>query len=190
MKTAEAIGRIREHMRVHKMGQYPHVLIKDALDMAIHALEEQKRREWVPLKMRKPTESGLYIVTTCDEGCPAGEGIWYRTVVVEAEFYKGCWTWYDRGTEYDITDIVTHWMCMPDPPKHEYAATYDIESIDSCNQCALDALGEQLEDLESLLKKALQTYLSYKQYTEDEKKTREVHELTIDELPGLFHGGT
>ena len=62
-----------------------------------------------------PEGNGEYIVTACDEGCPAGEGIWYDTVVVFAEYYDGCWTWND-GTEYDLTDIVTHWMPLPAPP--------------------------------------------------------------------------
>lgn len=42
MENSEAIRRIQEYMRVHKMGQYPHVLIKEALDMAINALQEQQ----------------------------------------------------------------------------------------------------------------------------------------------------
>ena len=71
--------------------------------------------EWVSVEERLPEGNGGYIVTACDEGCPAGEGIWYDTVVVFAEYYDGCWTWND-GTEYDLTDIVTHWMPLPAPP--------------------------------------------------------------------------
>ena len=74
--------------------------------------------EWVSVEERLPERNGGYIVTACDEGCPAGEGIWYDTVVVFAEYYDGCWTWND-GTEYDLTDIVTHWMPLPAPPKKE-----------------------------------------------------------------------
>ena len=44
-------------------------------------------------------------------------GIWYDTVVVAAEYYKGAWTWDENGTEYDLEGIVTHWMPMPEPPK-------------------------------------------------------------------------
>ena len=71
--------------------------------------------EWVSVEERLPEGNGEYIVTACDEGCPAGEGIWYDTVVVFAEYYDGCWIWND-GTEYDLTDIVTHWMPLPAPP--------------------------------------------------------------------------
>ena len=48
--------------------------------------------EWVSVEERLPEGNGEYIVTACDEGCPAGEGIWYDTVVVFAEYYDGCWT--------------------------------------------------------------------------------------------------
>lgn len=48
MTNGEAIHRIQTHMRVHKMGQYPHVLIKEALDMSIDALREQEERRRIP----------------------------------------------------------------------------------------------------------------------------------------------
>lgn len=73
--------------------------------------------EWISVKDRLPEEHEDYIVVACDEGCQCGEGIWYSTVVVVADFYKGCWTWEHNGTEYDISDIVTHWMPLPEPPK-------------------------------------------------------------------------
>lgn len=41
MQKDEAIYRIRDHMRVHRIGTPPHIHIKQALDMAIHALLTQ-----------------------------------------------------------------------------------------------------------------------------------------------------
>ena len=76
-------------------------------------------QEWISVDERLPEEDGCYIVTACDEGCSCGDGIWYDTVVIEAEHYKGEWSWNENGTEYDITDLVTHWMPMPNPPKGE-----------------------------------------------------------------------
>lgn len=76
-------------------------------------------QEWISGKDRLPDKDGCYIVTACDEGCSYGEGIWYDTVVIEAEHYKGEWSWNENGTEYDITDLVTHWQPMPQPPKGE-----------------------------------------------------------------------
>lgn len=72
---------------------------------------------WIPVTERLPERDGCYIVTACDEGCPYGEGIWYDTVVVMAEYYDdGRWLWYEGETEYDLCDIVTHWMPLPEPP--------------------------------------------------------------------------
>ena len=76
-------------------------------------------QEWISVTERLPDKDGCYIVTACDEGCSCGDGIWYDTVVIEAEHYKGEWSWNENGTEYDITDLVTHWMPMPELPKGE-----------------------------------------------------------------------
>ena len=76
-------------------------------------------QEWISGKDRLPDKDGCYIVTACDEGCSYGDGIWYDTVVIEAEHYKGEWLWNENGTEYDITDFVTNWKPMPQPPKGE-----------------------------------------------------------------------
>ena len=90
------------------------------LDQVLHDIQAMPTlalpNEWVSVEERLPEGNGEYIVTACDEGCCAGEGIWYDTVVVFAEYYDGCWTWNDR-TEYDLTDIVTHWMPFPEPPE-------------------------------------------------------------------------
>ena len=74
---------------------------------------------WISVKDMLLDKDGCYIVTACDEGCSCGDGIWYDTVVIEAEHYKGEWSWNENGTEYDITDFVTHWQPMPNPPKGE-----------------------------------------------------------------------
>lgn len=73
--------------------------------------------QWISVKDRLPDVAGMYIVTACDEWCSHGEGIWYDTVVVVAEYSGGCWNWNDNGTDYDIDDLVTHWMPLPEPPK-------------------------------------------------------------------------
>lgn len=41
MTKEEAIKRIKDHIRVHKIGDYPHIYLREALDMAIEALEKQ-----------------------------------------------------------------------------------------------------------------------------------------------------
>ena len=84
----------------------------------VEALEIASLQKWIPVAEQLPEKDGLYLVVACDEGCPYGEGIWYDTVVVTAEYYDdGRWVWYENGTEYDLCDIVTHWMPLPQPPK-------------------------------------------------------------------------
>lgn len=40
MTNKEAILRIEDHIRVHHIGEYPHIHIAEALNMAIEALKE------------------------------------------------------------------------------------------------------------------------------------------------------
>ena len=71
---------------------------------------------WVSVDERFPEKHSEYIVCACDEGEPIDERIWGDTVVVCADYYDGAFTWYEGNTEYDISDIVTHWMPLPAPP--------------------------------------------------------------------------
>lgn len=75
--------------------------------------------EWVSMDERLPEKHSEYIVCACDEGEPIDERIWGDTVVVCADYYDGTFTWYDGNTEYDISDIATHWMPLPEPPKED-----------------------------------------------------------------------
>ena len=75
--------------------------------------------EWVSVDERLPEKHSEYIVCACDEGEPIDERIWSDTVVVCADYYDGAFTWYDGNTEYDISDIATHWMPLPEPPKED-----------------------------------------------------------------------
>ena len=75
--------------------------------------------QWISVEERLPERNGEYIVTACDEGEPYDEIIWNDTVVVCAEYYKGCWTWEENSTEYSLDGIVTHWMPLPEPPEIE-----------------------------------------------------------------------
>lgn len=45
MDNQEAIRRIKDHMRVHKIGEYPHIKLAEALNMAIEALKENENEE-------------------------------------------------------------------------------------------------------------------------------------------------
>lgn len=69
MRTEESIRRIQDHMKVHKIGEYPHILLKDALDMAISALWEKEKRENQKTltldELRKMDGEPVWVV--CDE---------------------------------------------------------------------------------------------------------------------------
>ena len=91
----------------------------DSIMEKFFATDNNVGDKWISVKDRLPDKDGCYIVTACDEGCSCGDGIWYDTVVIEAEHYKGEWSWNENGTEYDITDFVTHWQPMPQPPEGE-----------------------------------------------------------------------
>ena len=45
MNREEAINRIENHMEVHGIGEYPHIALKEALDMAITALRPVSREK-------------------------------------------------------------------------------------------------------------------------------------------------
>lgn len=85
-------------------------------DTGLAPVEVQQMR-WIPVEERLPEKHSEYIVCACDEGEPIDERIWGDTVVVCADYYDGGFTWYEGNTEYDISDIVTHWMPLPKPPK-------------------------------------------------------------------------
>ena len=75
MTREEAIGRIKDHMIAHHMGEYPHIRIKEALDLALAALRfptremvERMRGEW-----KAVPKIGVYD-TTCSK-CGYAPGI-------------------------------------------------------------------------------------------------------------------
>ena len=52
MTREEAINRIKDHMKVHHIGEYPHIRLKEALDIALSALRpvsrERVEKAWSP----------------------------------------------------------------------------------------------------------------------------------------------
>ena len=76
MTVEQAIERIEDHMRAHKIGEYPHIFLADALDMALDALRSQRRAmgsaaTYVKLSPIDQHYAGLkrkYIVLKSDTG--------------------------------------------------------------------------------------------------------------------------
>ena len=89
MTREEAIARILDHMEAHRMGMYPHIKIKEALDLALAAL-------------RGPTKE---MVERMFPGCPycdmakANDNIYNKALwVKEAETSK--WTLAGKSLQY------------------------------------------------------------------------------------------
>lgn len=82
----------------------PSCPVKEALRLAIAALE---RDEWISVE--EPPVTGWYLVL-CNQ--------WGGRIHRLAFCRDGIWTeWTDKG--YDITEYVTHYRPLPEPPKEE-----------------------------------------------------------------------
>ena len=123
MDNAEAIKRINDHIRVHHIGEYPHIKIAEALNMAISALANDNNvgSKWIPVTERFPEE------------LPKDGSAWSERVRPSVDVLvkiKGlnqlCTAWYsysykewiDTREEYSFHGV-THWMTLPEPPKEE-----------------------------------------------------------------------
>lgn len=73
---------------------------------------------WISIKDKPPKESGTYIVYT-HEGASAKGWVWCGNTVVVADYTFGIWWWHKNGNDFDITNNVTHWMPLPEPPRME-----------------------------------------------------------------------
>lgn len=110
MTREQAIYRIQEHMRVHKIGQYPHVLIKEALDMAIDALQEQEELENPkPLTLAELRGMDGPVWVSC-KPIEGGYGYWClcknKKIITPA------------GSVYAVEEI-PHWVFYHNKPKEE-----------------------------------------------------------------------
>lgn len=109
MTAEEAIKRIQDHMDVHRIGEYPHIKLREALNMAISALREQEERRWIPVAERLPERNGEYI---CRYGLGGEDSIKFTGVL--------CYFATDKNPHWQhesIGLICSMWMPLPDPPK-------------------------------------------------------------------------
>ena len=112
MTKREAVNRIKEHMRIHGIGQPPHIYIAEALNLAIAALEEPDPT-WKPCSVELP-KSGVieenghnkeYLVTV-ERDC----GYSYRTIATRIE---GQW-YTETGFDFEPDETITAWQPMPE----------------------------------------------------------------------------
>jgi hypothetical protein len=71
MSEQEAIKRIKDHMEVHRIGDYPHIKIGVALCIAMGALEKQTPKK--PY-YRKEEDAEGYACPSCDMGVTVDNG--------------------------------------------------------------------------------------------------------------------
>lgn len=96
MTIEEAIKRIRQHIAVHRIGEHPHIHIREALDMAIAALREKAEREDPqPLtieQLLQMDQEPVYVVPlnhgkdTVAEWCV----MWHDEAAIPGD---ECWAW-------------------------------------------------------------------------------------------------
>ena len=112
MDKAEAIKRIKDHIRVHHIGEYPHIKIAEALNMAISALATDNNvgSKWIPVTERLPDTFGEFIVAV-----KPVDGELYSDYADYDPFAKR-WT---TGIFFEIGSKVTCWMPLPEAPKGE-----------------------------------------------------------------------
>lgn len=104
MDKKEAILHIKEHIEHHKIGEYSHLKLKEALDMAISVLTQPN--EWVSVDERLP---------------PVG-----KNVLVYVYWHEHCGVYMGWSNNYGWTVFcgiesrpdmqVSHWMPLPAPP--------------------------------------------------------------------------
>lgn len=98
MTNREAILRIGEHCRIHFKAEPESIMITEALNMAIKALEQQDNERWIPVSEKLPNEKQIVIVT--------GNKKVACLLYLDGKFWSGM---------LDQTNLVVAWKPMPDP---------------------------------------------------------------------------
>lgn len=111
MDRKEAILRIKEHMKHHGIGKYPHLKLKEALDMAIVALSQPNE----PMTLEQLREMD-------------GEPVWVEDVkhwaLIDIE-KGGQWdgvpfaVWAENGTKFTYNVESRDLHCYRRPPEKE-----------------------------------------------------------------------
>ena len=73
MTREEAINRIKDHMAAHHIGEYPHIKLKEAFDLALTALRPVSREQVERIWFREP-------YTRLETKCGENGGVVYSAV--------------------------------------------------------------------------------------------------------------
>ena len=109
MTNREAVERIKDHMSVHKIGTFPHILIGEALNLAISALEFP--REWTPCAEGLPTKTADYKVTV---QVGSEMGTWRETKIIPYRIVDGVGEWILPKSDWLIYGVIA-WTKADEP---------------------------------------------------------------------------
>lgn len=115
MTNQEAIQRIEAHKKIHLKSEPHAILITEALDMAIKALEQQESERWIPVSERLPE---------CEKGCES-EAVMFQlkeTGTIEIGYFgnagklrENYFRHYRSSTDgVDACDVIA-WRPLPKP---------------------------------------------------------------------------
>ena len=100
-----------------------HILETTALDLAIKALDQEKKTgRWIPCSEMLPEKNGRYIVT---RGLKACGSLWNRVYIVNYSDLMGLckekiwWSGNVGKSDFERHDDVLAWMPLPEPYKEE-----------------------------------------------------------------------
>lgn len=115
MDRKEAILRIKDHMEHHGIGKYPHLKLKEALDMAIAALSQPNE----PLtleELREMDEEPVYVVP---KDKPAHCGGWCGVTVWKCDRYSYVSLLRDADSGWGFEKYGKTWIAYRRPPEGE-----------------------------------------------------------------------
>lgn len=131
MPIEEAIKRIQRHMENHRIGQYPHVYIAEALTMAIDALREKAEREDPkPLtieELQQMNRQPVFVVPAKPNSSTGAEWcvIWDGVVFIPG--YEG-WSW-------NLKDYGKTWIAYRyELPEDQYSTDAILAALELLNQ--------------------------------------------------------
>ena len=111
MDRKEAVLRIKNHMEHHGIGKYPHLKLKEALDMAIAALSQPNE----PMTLEQLREMDGEPVWVQTPGIPQ-YGRW--VIVAGIDTNDGQKTLYCQG-DYTCRNYGQDWLAYRRPPEGE-----------------------------------------------------------------------
>lgn len=129
MTNEEAIGRIQDHMMHHRIGQYPHLKLEKAFNMAIKALRNQPTGNQLTLEqLREMVDKPAYLYIY-DTALDSGWEI-IKAVTKDKIIFRGWNTVY-----VPISSLGKCFDLYAYPPAH-----IDREAWEPCQRCSSKCL--------------------------------------------------